>query len=221
MFMRKFNLFNEIIIVNKSKLLEAINSQKIFGIKINGEIAYEPFDNKDILIYQGKHTPGQTNALMPATKPTLESILGKNYQVVEDDDRVLIKAFSNWQEIIGWNSPRASYNDTTADGVDEFATKDMEDIGWHATEFDIKYRELVEELEEKCDGTLVCIEQEEPYQFSGLGFLNNDEDARKVLYEYCREKIQKLLDEGTLHSKDNLTDDEAEAAEFFGIKIND
>jgi hypothetical protein len=215
--MKKFNLFNEIITVDKASLLQAVNSSKNFAVDINGEIKHEPFTQNDILIYIGKHTPKTTNALMPNSKPSLDSVLGNNYQVVEDEDRVLIKAFSNWQEIIKFNTPRASYDDTTADGVAEFSHKELEDIGWHATEFNIKYRTLVECLEEKCEGTLICIEQDEPYQFSGLGFLSDNEHAKKVLFEYCQNEIKKLMSEDDDYKKENLIDDELEAAEFFKL----
>ncbi|MFA6197347.1 MAG: hypothetical protein WC656_11980 [Sulfurimonas sp.] len=215
--MKKFNLFKEIIIVNKALLLQAINETKSFGIDISGAIKYEPFVKNDILIYQGKHIPHAINALTPSAKPSLEAILGKNYQVVEDEERVLIKAFSNWQEIIKFNTPRASYDDTTADGVSEFSSKELEEIGWFATEFNVNYRTLVELLEEKCAGTLLCIEQDEPYQFSGLGFLGDIPHAKEVLFEYTQNEIKRLMAEDEDFKEDNLTDDEREAAEFFKV----
>ena len=215
--MKKFNLFNEIIIAEKSSLLQAINSSKLFGITIKGEIIYEPFGDKEIFIYQGKHTPAPTSALTPATAPSLETMLGKNYQLVIDEERVLIKAFSNWQELIGVNTPRASYDDTTADGVAEFSNKELENIGWQATEFNVKYRDMVEHLEENCDGTILCIEQEEPYQFSGLAFLSDNEQAKEVLFTYCQSEAKKLMDSDPLYAKDELNDDEEEAAEFFRL----
>jgi len=213
--MKKFNLFNEIITVNKNELLNAINIAKEFGITIEGEIKQAPFEDKEILIYQGKYTPAPTNALMPSKAKTLSEILGKNYQVVEDDDRVLIKAFSNWQELIKVNTPRASYDDTTGDGVSEFSNSELEDIGWNATEFNITYRELVEVLEANAEGTLLCIEQEEPYQFSGLGFIADDNEAKEILFAYCQEKVKKMMQEDPLYKADKLSDDEEEAAEFF------
>lgn len=205
--MKKFNLFQEIIITDRNTLAEAINSGKLFGIRVDGNICYEPFALNDILVYRG--TP---NSNFP-----IEAAFGKNYQILEDDERVLIKAFSNWQEIIGFNTQRATYNDTTADGVDEFSTKEMENIGWHASEFNIKYRTLVDVLEEKCDGTLICIEQEEPYQFSGLGFVNDLENARDVLFDFCQREIKRLIAEDKDFAQDNLNDDELEAAEFFKV----
>lgn len=216
--MKKFNLFKEIIIVNKQELLNAINSQKEFAINIKGEILFTPLADKEAIIYIGKHIPQPTNSLMPPKPITLAEMLGKNYQVVEDEDRVLIKAFSNWQTLIGANVVRASYDDTTGDGVGEFSNKDLETMGWHATEFNITYRELVELIEEKCEGFLLCIEQEEPhYQFSGLGFIADDEKAKEVVFAYCQEKIKKMIAEDDLYSVDNLTDDEEEAAQFFKV----
>jgi len=217
--MKKFNLFKEIIIVEKASLLTAINSTKVFAITISGEVKYEPFGDKDILIYKGKYTPAASTALLQTQTPSLESMLGKNYQLVIDDNRVLIKAFSNWQELIGINTPQSSYDDTTADGVAEFSNKDLEDIGWQATEFNVNYRELVELLEEKCEGTILCIEQEEPqYQFSGLGFLANDDEAKNVMFAYCQNFIQDKLDNDDDFDKDDLDDDQEEALEFFKLK---
>ena len=205
--MKKFNLFNEIIITNKADLLHGINTSKVFGITVNGEIKFEPFEEKEILIYEGK----------PKIIDNFEKVLGDKYQIVEDNDRVLIKAFSNWQELIGVNTPRSSYDDTTADGVAEFSHKELEAIGWHATEFDVDYRTLVELLEEKCDGTILCIEQEDPYQFSGLGFLSNDVQAREVLFDYCQNHVKEMLENNPDFKRENLTDDEEEAAQFFKL----
>ena len=205
--MKKFNLFKEIIVADKNMLLEAIESQKHFGIRVDGAICYEPFTTEDILIYGG----------VAETNTPLENSLGKNYQIVVDENRVLIKAFSNWQEIIGFNKLRATYDDTTADGVDEFGTKEMEEIGWNATEFNISYRVIVDMLENECDGTLICIEQEEPYQFSGLGFVANLDDAKAIMFEFCQKKIKKIMLEDDDYALENLNDDELQAARFFNL----
>ena len=215
--MKKFNLFKEIIIVDKSSMINAMNSSKEFGISALGEIKYAPFEENQLLIYKGKHTPAPTSALKPAVTPSLSAMLGKNYQLVEDDDRLLIKAFSNWQELIGVNMPRSSYDDTTADGVAEFSHKALEDIGWHVTEFNVKYRELVEVLEENCEGTMICIEQEEPYQFSGLGFLHDNDHATQVLFEYCQKHVKNLVENDEDFAKDELDDDQLEALAFFKL----
>ncbi len=203
--MKKINLFNEIIKVNKNELINAINSQKVFAININGKIVNESYDEKEIIIYEGK----------PKICDKFSTILGKNYQIVDDNDTFLIKAFSNWQEIIDLNTKRASYDDTTADGVAEFSNKKLEEIGWHATEFNIDYRTLVEYLEENCDGKLICIEQEDPYKFSGLGFIKDDIEAKNLMYVFCQKIIKDKISNDKEFAADNLTDDEEEAAHFF------
>ncbi|MCW8895951.1 MAG: hypothetical protein OQK48_07630 [Sulfurimonas sp.] len=203
--MKKFNLFKEIITANTDELKKAIDSQKTFAINIYGEILTEPYSEGDILIYSG----------IPDKDVEIEKAFGPKYQIVVSDDRVLIKAFSNWQELIAINTPLASYDDTTADGVAEFSNKDLEEIGWNITEFNVTYRELVEVLEEKADGIILCIEQEEPYQFSGFGFLSNNEQAKDILFKYCQEIVKDKLANDDDFEKSNLEDDEEEAAIFF------
>ncbi|MGE0738604.1 MAG: hypothetical protein AB7K31_05470, partial [Sulfurimonas sp.] len=110
-------------------------------------------------------------------------------------------------------------DDTTADGVDELGTQEMEVIGWHATEFNINYRTLVEVLEQECSGTLLCIEYEEPYRFSGLGFVDDLDKARDVLFAFCKKEIERLIETDDDFKKESLSDDEKEAAEFFGVAI--
>ncbi|MCW9027148.1 MAG: hypothetical protein OQJ77_07500 [Thiovulaceae bacterium] len=212
--MKKFNLFKEIIVTNKTNLLNAINSNKPFSIDINGVIEYEPFGDKPV-IFKGTLDKTDSNPLNPNASKSLDDLFGRYYQIVEDSERILIKAFSNWQAIIDFNKENASYDDTTADGVAEFSNKELEDIGWHATEFNINYRSLVEVLEEKCDGVMLCIEQEDPYQFSGLGFLSDDKQAQEMLYNYCQNEVKKLMAEDEDYAKENLEDDELEAANFF------
>ena len=216
--MKKFNLFKEIISVNKSELIQAINTGKTFAINYKGELKAPPYADKEILIFEGVYSPKPMSALVPATPMKIEEVFGKNYQIVEDEDRVLIKAFSNWQALIALNTPRSSYDDTTADGIAEFSNKDLEEIGWQATEFNIDYRNLAEHLEEKCEGITLCIEQEEPqYQFSGLGFVFDDEDAQKVMFAYAKNHVQNMMDTHEEFKIDTLTDDEEDAAKFFGL----
>ncbi len=216
--MKKFNLFKEIITASKKEVIQAINAGKTFGINIKGEVVYEPFDAKEILIFSGKHTPKPVSAMTPPAPIKIEEVFGKNYQIVEDDERILIKAFSNWQELIGLNMPRCSYDDTTADGVADFSNTDLEEIGWQATEFNIDYRAIVEEIEEKCEGYVLCIEQEEPqYQFSGLGFIANDTEAKEVVFEFAKKHVQHMIDTHEDFVRADLTDEEEEAAKFFGL----
>jgi hypothetical protein len=211
--MKKFNLFKEIIIVSKSDFLRAANSAKPFAIAYNGEIHFEPFPQSLISIYEGSIPP--LSPLSTDLSRPLTSMLGDKYRIVEDDERILIKAFGAWQNIIGFNRLRALYDDTTADGIDKFSDKELEKIGWHATEFNISYRDIVEQFEKECEGILFCIEQEDPYQFSGLGFLSDLEHTQETAYKYCTAIIKDKMENDGDYS--TLTDDEAEAAEFFKV----
>lgn len=209
--MKKFNLFKEIIVVAKSDFLQAVNSAKKFAISHDGKIVFEPFEPNLISIYEGSVLP--VSPLSANLARPISEMLGKNYKIVEDDERILIKASAAWQSIIGFNRLRALYDDTTADGIDRFSDQQLEDMGWHATEFSISYREIVEQFEQQCEGVLICIEQEEPYQFSGLGFVFDLEHARKVTFDYCANTIKEKIANDEDFS--TLSGDETEAAEFF------
>ncbi len=209
--MKKFNLFKEIIVVNRNDFMRGLNSNKRFAISYTGDVVFEPFEPTLISIYEGVIPPVSPLAANLA-RPITE-ILGKNYRIVEDDDRILIKAAAAWQSIIGFNQRRALYDDTTADGIAEFSDKTLETIGWYATEFHIKYRELVDQFEEQCEGIVICIEQEEPYQFSGLGFIFDLNEAQKIAFNYCVNVIQdKLANDEEFAT---LSDDEQEAKDYF------
>lgn len=211
--MKKFNLFKEIIVLGRSDFMNAINANKKFAITHEGKIEFEPFSPTMIAIFEGSITP--PSPLSTNLQRPLSEMLGKEYRIVEDEDRILIKASPAWQNIIGYNRLRALYDDTTADGIDKFADKELEQIGWHATEFNITYREIVEQFENLCDGTIICIEQEEPYQFSGLGFVSNIEQTRKVAFDFCVSTIKEKLENDPDFA--TLSDDEAEAAQFFKV----
>ncbi|MCX6061537.1 MAG: hypothetical protein NT103_04725 [Campylobacterales bacterium] len=214
--MKKFNLFKEIIVVNRSDFMRGLNSNKRFAISYAGDVVFEPFAPDLISIYEGSIPP--VSLLASNLARPIGDILGKNYRIVEDDDRILIKATAAWQSIIGFNQRRAMYDDTTGDGIAEFSDKTLETIGWHATEFNIQYRDIVDQFEEKCEGILICIEQEEPYQFSGLGFLFELEAAQKLAFDYCADIIKDKI----TNDKDfvTLSDDEKEARDYFLTDLN-
>ena len=209
--MKVFNLIEEIIVLDKETFLETLNSNKEFGINIASEIVYAPFQKHDILIYK---TPPQS-AMIAGQMLTVEDALKNKFQWLIDDDRILIKAAPNWNEIITLNKIRASYDDTTGYGVASFMDMGLQEMGWHATEFNIDYRDIVTFLEEHCEGTILCIATKEPFMFHGLGFFADNQQAKKIMYEYCQTAIKKLLEEGTEFNIDTINSDHADAAEYF------
>ena len=209
--MKVFNLIEEIIVLDKETFLETLNSNKEFGINIASEIVYAQFQKHDILIYK---TPPQS-AMIAGQMLTVEDALKNKFQWLIDDDRILIKAAPNWNEIITLNKIRASYDDTTGYGVASFMDMGLQEMGGHATEFNIDYRDIVTFLEEHCEGTILCIATKEPFMFHGLGFFADNQQAKKIMYEYCQTAIKKLLEEGTEFNIDTINSDHADAAEYF------
>ncbi len=215
--MKKFNLKNEIIVVSRPQLLQVIHANKPFAICIEGKIHTQPFSGDAIYIYQGTIT-AQENSAISISKPlSLKTLFGATYTLVEDSDRILIKAGNAWNDIIKYNTLNADYDDTSGDGISDFSDKNLENIGWHATEFDISYRELSDHLESVCEGTLLCVEIEEPYQFSGLGFISDRECANEKLFTFCKDKIADALANNPDFLPEDLNDDEEEAAQFFKL----
>ncbi|MBN2895531.1 MAG: hypothetical protein JXK05_06540 [Campylobacterales bacterium] len=215
--MKKFNLQHEVIVVSKPELLHAINSAKTFAITIEGTIHYAPFENDALYIFQGALPPQPLGLASASAASLFERLFGSSYLVIEDAARVLIRASGAWSQIIAYNFPKADYDDTTADGIADFSDKALEEIGWHATEFGITYREMTEYLESVCEGVLLCIEIEAPYQFSGLGFLRDRGHAREVLFAWCKERIGQIMQSDSDYAIERLNDDEEEAARFFGL----
>ncbi|MDX9813568.1 MAG: hypothetical protein WC144_04135 [Sulfurimonas sp.] len=203
--MRKFNLYSEIIVVDKDELIKAKDSQIEFVIDIDGVIKTKPYSKSTPLIYKGI---GSKN--MP-----LKDLFDSGYTVNEKDTTVELRAFHAWGDLIALNRDTATYDDTSADGIDGFPTEDMEKIAWHSTEFDIDYRELVEVLEKECDGVLFHIEVEDPYRFSGLGFIPDLYDAYQKLYAYTQAKIKDMIENDEDYEASMLSSDELEAAKYF------
>ncbi len=210
--MKKINLFEEIVVVDKALLLKALESSKAFGITYDGRVVDD--DCEKALIYFGvaKLTP---SFVAPQKSLDIQELLGKEYRVIEESEKVLIKASAAWQKIISINVKNADYDDTTSDGIGEFTDAKLESIGWHAADFNINYRDMVDVLERECSGVLLCIEQDEPYQFSGLGFLDDVQKSYETLFEYCQKRVLKLMEDDCDFTVENLDDDELESARFF------
>lgn len=215
--MKKFNLQHEVIVVSKPELLHAINSARTFAITIEGAVRYEPLTHNELYIFQGALPPQPLGLASASTASLFERLFGSTYLVVEDAARVLIRASGAWSQIIAYNFPKADYDDTTADGIADFSDKALEEIGWHATEFGITYRQMTEYLESVCEGVLLCIEIDAPYQFSGLGFLHDRTHAKEVLYAWCKQRIAQIMQSDHDYALERLSDDEEDAARFFGL----
>ena len=210
------NLMKEHVEIDKKAFLNAINAQKPMALTAEGEIL---FGTPDELPAQPYVFVGMPKSLVGTalTPPTpLAKILGDNYEVKDEGDRVSIYAGRAWQEMLAANAPFAAYQDTTADGIAEFADKGLEDLIWYSCEFGINYREVAEYLEKSVEGTVLCVENERPYSFNGSAFIDDIEEARVKARRFITETLKERIEKGEIDPTD-LSSEEEEALRFFGL----
>lgn len=211
--MTTFNLITQTIKVPQVDFIAATHSNKEFAITYTGNIEYAPFENYPYIFM------GRAIRSIVSNQPTpITQSLGKDYKLTIEGPNLAIQCSLAWQNILNINARYASYDDSTGDGVGEFADKEMEDMGWHATDFDLDYRTMVEHIEKTSSGLLFCIEHQEPnYRFSGIAFLDNLTQARKNLKDFCVNYIQDKLNNDEDFARDTLDEDQEKALAFFGI----
>ncbi len=212
--MTVYNLLNHMPKVDKKAFLEAISDQKPIAITIDGNIIEGPLDN---LPAQPYIYMGQPRSLIGSkkSKPTpLEKILGDSYEVKKEGDEILIYAGRAWQDVLNANAPYCLYQDTASDGITEFSDKNLDDLIWYSCEFGINYRNVAEFLEKEVEGSVICIENESPYQFNGCAFVSDMEEARKKAHEFIRSRLQNMIEEKEIDLED-LEEDEEEALRYF------
>ncbi len=214
--MKKFNVANERITVEKKSLMQAINNGKTFGITHLGEVVYPPYNKSDIFIFKGSmdiHAP----SFAIAKEKGISTIFGTFYKIVESSDTVTIDASLAWGEIVGFNLENASYDDTTSDGIMDLGDSELEDMSWHGDEFNIKNRDISDIIEKECEGTLFCLHKEEPFIFSSLIFIDDMVSAREVTRKHLTTIIEDKIQNDPDFKREGLTNDEEEAALFFNI----
>jgi len=214
--MKVYNLLNYQVEVDKNAFLNAINVQKPIAITLEGNIVE---GEQNILPAQPYIFVGKPKSLVGSAlvKPTpLAKILGDNYEVKDNGDKISIYAGRAWQEVLKANEPFYLYQDTTSDGITEFSDNELDDLIWYSCEFSINYREVAEFLEQNIEGTVICVENENPYHFNGCAYAENIEEARKKAFEFIKETLKKHIDNKEI-DLDNLEDDEEEALKFFGL----
>jgi len=207
---KKINFLVDEVQVSNSAFAKAINSNQEFGIGANGDIDFS-FKKDKAYIFKGK--ANIFNKLEP---------LGKGYKIKATFVTVTISFNNIWNRVLEMNRDEAMYEDSASDGIDEFKDSALEDIGWHGIEFKISYRDMVDLLEEKCVGTIIAIEQNEPYMFNGLGFIDKDNivEARELLFDFVKSKIiEQVSKEKDEFKKYGFSQEQKDSMEFFKIDI--
>lgn len=213
---KKINLVTQDICVNTQALSQAFSSNKAFGIVLDGNIKYTPFNNQDIFIYQREIS--SASCQKNSTQQTNQELLGIQYQLKEEGDNTFIQAKSAWQDIITYNLSHCAYDVTTNKEVSEFKHETIEDMSWMLIDFDITYKEMIEFLESNTEITLVYIENTDGSEFSGMAYFDNIKTTQKVFYTFCQNVIKDKLANDADFTYDYLDEDQREAVKYFHAK---
>jgi hypothetical protein len=210
------NLLKNDVRVDKKRFLNAVDARKPIGITYEGEIFEGEHGSLPPKPYIFAGTP-KSLVGSAAEKPTpLAKVLGDNYEVSDEGDKIRIYAGRAWQEMLAANEPFHLYQDTTSDGITEFTDAYIDDLIWYSCEFGINAREVAQHLEETVEGTLLCIENERPYSFTACAYVDDIEEARKKAFDFIRDTLKSRIESGEI-ALDDLEDAEEEALRFFGL----
>lgn len=210
------NLIKENVEVDKKAFLNAINARKPMAVTAEGEILFGKPDELPAQPYIFVGTPKSLVGTDQTPPTPLAKILGDNYEVKDEGEKVSIYAGRAWQELLAANAPFAAYQDTTADGIAEFTDVGLEDLIWYSCEFGINYREVAEYLEKSVEGTVLCVESERPYSFNGSAFIHDIEEARVKARQFITDTLKKRIEQGEIDLSD-LSPEEEEALRFFSL----
>ena len=215
--MRKINLATDRVRVDKKALLDAVNSGEKFGITVEGEVCRAPFDPKKLWIFQGEK---------PAASPISgggadlwSGLFPAGYRVEEDETKLTIDASGAWNDIVALNRAGALYDDTTNEGIMDFADEELEEINWHSIEFGITARNIAEIIESNCEGTLFCLHREEPFVFSALVYVDDIEAVRETVRNTVKTRIERLIQTDPDYHPSLFDEEQEEAAEYLGLSL--
>ncbi len=216
--MKLYNLVKDLVKVDKREFIEVVNAGKFIGITPEGEIieAKEGSLPKNLYIYAGVPKPIIGSAVTKATP--LAKTLGENYDIKDEGEKISISAAKAWEEIVESNSKHTLYLDAAGEGISEFSDEELDNLIWYSCEFDINYREVAEFLESSQEGTILCIEREEPYIFNGIALIDNLQKAREDAYRFIQNELKSGIESGKIEL-DDLTDEEIDALKFFEISL--
>jgi len=215
--MKIFNVAKEKINVDKTAVMNAINSAKEFAISINGEVLYPPFSKDLIAIHKGAIKPIVTTGLLTPKSLSLSELFGVGYKVEEEGSEVVFGVGQAWNEIVQVNLENANFDDSTSDGIMDLGDEELEAMSWHGVEWGVTNRHISDAIEANCEGTLYCYHTQSPFMFSSLLFIDDLACARKMTREMIVKNIEDKLAHDPTFSVDTLTEDEKEAAAYFGV----
>lgn len=211
--MKKINIKDIELNIDMISLLELKNVNNKIIIDINGtKYINEEIPKNKAIIYINENYKKDENT--NDIKSIAKDIFAK-YKPVITGTICKIKPLNNWQKIIGMNAENMLYFDHQSDGVEIFEDSILEDYGWHASALEINYRAISDFIEDNCNGTLLCYDNE--IQFNGFALVDNIEETRAQVKSFIIEKTKENIKDGIIELDD---DDVIEALEFFKLEIN-
>ena len=211
--MKKLNIKDIELNIDMISLLELKDVKNKIIIDINGtKYINEEVPKNKAIIYINENYEKKEN--VNDIKSIAKDIFA-NYKPVITGTICKIKPLNNWQKIIGMNAENMLYFDHQSDGVEIFEDKVLENYGWHASVLEINYRAISDFIEENCEGTLLCYDNE--IQFNGFVLVDNIDDVRAQVKEFIINKTKENIKEGIIEVDD---DDVIEALEFFDFEAS-
>ena len=210
--MKKINIKDIYLDIDMQYILSVKASENSIYIDIEGKIFHNIEDIKDKAIIF-KNDSLNKFVLINDIK-VLSNELFKLYKPEVIGTSCRIKPLNNWQNIIDLNKDNMLYFDHQSDGVEIFEDKDLEDYGWHASALEVDYRTISEFIEDNCEGTLLCYDNE--IQFNGFVIVNSIEDTRSKVRSFIVEKTKVNIEDSIIELDD---EDVVEALEFFEIEV--
>jgi hypothetical protein len=211
--MKKINIKDISLNIDIISILELENRNNKIIVDIDGSVYInkETPKNKAIIFINEKYEKKED---IKDIKSLANDLLSK-YKPLITGTMCKIKPLNNWQNIIGMNTQNMLYFDHQSDGVEIFEDSILENYGWQASALEINYRTISDFIEENCEGTLLCYDNE--IQFSGFVLIDNIEDVRVQVKKFICEKAKENIKEEIVELDD---DDVIEALEFFEIEAN-
>lgn len=208
--MKKINIKNIELNIDITQILNLCNTKNTFFIDIDGNVITNEADTKNKAIIFKSDSSKKLSSLLDAK--ALANEVFSSYKPSIVGTICKIKPLQNWQNIIGLNTSSMLYFDHQSDGVELFEDKTLEDYGWQASALDINYRAISDFIEDNCEGTLLCYDNE--IQFSGFVIADDINDVQKQVKEFIINQTKENIKNDLIEVDD---EDVIEALEYFGI----
>ena len=207
--MKRIDIKTIEIKLDKTKLLNAINSKKAFSIDIEGNIEPEGTKvSKNIIVFRS--TILQEYKILDPNS-IIKNILS-GYKPVIEDDICTIKPLYGWEHVIKLNVDKMLYHDHPNDGIEVFNDNEIEDYGWYGVVCDVSYRDIADFIEKNCEGSFVYYDND--ISFNGFAVVDDIESVRVKVKDFVISKIKSNMANEEIDLDDY---DVQEALEFFGL----